>query len=143
MRATVQQGCSIVREYQQFQRLVVSCALGSPSSDSAQPAAVSISALVTQQLASLQALDKVTAVHRNGWIQRPKPVPDNELQLQGESPTAGPEPQPKAGVCGLGDPLNPDAGLGIKSEGVPYGITLTQSDAPEMQVGLMLMMLAC
>lgn len=126
---TIQRGCSVLREYPKFNRLVATCPFITAAYNTAESAGQTLSSLVNQQMTALQALEHVAGVQRNGWIQRPKPIADTEL-----AGTLTSAPQTEQGVCGLRDPSNPDAGLGITSEGVPYGITLTQSDVPEMQV---------
>jgi hypothetical protein len=125
LQDAVRNGWSVLREYPKFNRLIVSTLPGAaPPTAAAGGASVGI--------ASLQTLNNhVKGVERNGFISAPRPVPDYEAtspsfaaaaqagsnQGRARASTARSDPA----VCAQGDPSNPDAGMGLQSEGVPYG----------------------
>jgi hypothetical protein len=127
LQDAVRNGCSVLREYPRFNRLIVSVLPGA-----APPAAAAAVGGASVGIASLQTLNQhVKAVERNGFIRAPRPVPDYDATTpsfaaagkagsnQGRTKARGDSADPQ--ICAQGDPSNPDAGMGLQSEGVPYG----------------------
>lgn len=126
LKDAVRNGWNVLREYPKFNRLIVSTLPGSTAPAAAAPGEATVG------VASLQTLNHVASVERNGFIRAPRPVPDYEAtspatsasqpasqQQQGRSrANRGSRAEPE---CAAGDPNNPDAGMGLESEGVPYG----------------------
>jgi hypothetical protein len=127
LKDAVRNGWNVLREYPKFNRLIVSTLPGSTA-----PAAAAAPGEATVGVASLQTLNHVASVERNGFIRAPRPVPDYEAtspatsarqpasqqQLGRSRASRGSRAEPE---CAASDPNNPDAGMGLESEGVPYG----------------------
>jgi hypothetical protein len=130
LQDAVRNGWSVLRQYPRFNRLIVSTLPGA-----APPAAPSAAAAGSSSvgIASLQTLNHVKGVERNGFIRAPRPVPDYDATSDGPSFAAAGQAGSNSGrartegdsadpqVCAQGDPSNPDAGMGLQSEGTPYG----------------------
>jgi hypothetical protein len=130
LQDAVRNGWNVLREYPKFNRLIVSTLPGA-----AAPAAAAAGG-ATVGVASLQGLTHVAGVERNSFIRAPRPVPDYDATSSSSSssvassagqsnaqqgPDKGRAARGDPAVCSAGDPYNPDAGMGLEGEGVPYG----------------------
>lgn len=142
MRSQLQaQGYSIMRQYPQFNRLVVSggniAAAYTASTDTTSASPEVVAAATTSQLSGMAGVGKVEA----GGMRHLFPQPEGFAiiappsisppadQTGGDSTDAGEE----NAVCSETDSkLGPDVELGRTTEGTPYGIKMVQADDPAM-----------
>jgi hypothetical protein len=135
-----QQGYSIMRQYTDFNSLVVSggdiaaAATASVGSSSSTPSSDTVAAEINAQLAAMPGVGRVeTGGMRalfpqpsTGMIISPPSISPPSDSIDGNS-TA------EEALCTESDgKLGPDADLGRRAEGIPYGIKLVQADDPAM-----------
>jgi hypothetical protein len=138
-----QQGYSIMRHYADFNSLVVSggniaaaatASVGSSSSSTTGTDAVA--AEISAQLAAMRGVGHVEAGGMRHLF--PQPSAGMIIAPPSLSPPAGStegNATAEEAVCSEADgKLGPDADLGRRGEGVPYGVKLVQADDPAMVV---------
>jgi hypothetical protein len=135
-----QQGYSIMREYTAFNSLVVgggniaAAATASVGSSSSSPSTDAVAAEINAQLAAMAGVGRVEA----GGMRHLFPQPSTGMIIAPPSispPADSTDSNSTAeeAVCSESDgKLGPDADLGRRTEGVPYGIKLVQADHPDM-----------
>ncbi|WIA20356.1 hypothetical protein OEZ85_006187 [Tetradesmus obliquus] len=135
-----QQGYSIMREYTDFNSLVVSggniaaAATASVGSSSSTPATDAVAAEINAQLAAMRGVGHVEAGGMRALF--PQPATGMIIAPPSIAPPADSSDSnstAEEAVCSESDgKLGPDADLGRRGEGIPYGVKLVQADDPAM-----------